>query len=304
MFVLQSGRQKEVIGIMPLLSFQVCPHVLNKGESLKSMQDGFFDIYVLMPLARCTLASFCAANRDALRYQEASFVDLVSSMLLGLQSMHRLKFAHRDLSISNVVVHSLPAPRPRTHVRHNLWITDLGCCRRLCGTQEIPQTTSIVCCVTTRAPEFVLRDVLEDHRCTRLSDNDILAADVWAMGMLLLYIFTIRDPSMLANKNLRQNRQNNTSDEWDQLFVYASLFGVPNEREAPSISPLIKRAFGRSFCQRVSHARPRENLFSWLEAKSPRVADLLDRMLQYEPQQRLTMDQVLDHELFRGLDYK
>jgi cyclin-dependent kinase 2 len=150
-------------------------------------------------------------------------------------------------------------------------IADFGLARQI----SFPHHTYSVEVITLwyRAPEILLG-----------SNKYSTSVDMWSIGCIFAEIAT--------NSALFP-----ADSEIDQLYKIFQILGTPNESTWPGVTSLqhFKNSFPRWCGNHLRVRIPQDRLDN-------SGLDLLSKMLEYEPSQRITAKDALDHEYFADLD--
>lgn len=113
------------------------------------------------------------------------------------------------------------------------------------------------------------------------SKNYSFGVDIWALGCLFAELL-LRTPYLPG------------TDDVHQLDLIFSALGTPSEEEWPEIKELpgYKLDFP---------VRPKHSLSILFGAAGPDAVNLLEKMLTYNPRERPTIKEVLEHEYFKNL---
>jgi mitogen-activated protein kinase 1/3 len=181
----------------------------------------------------------------------------VYQILRGLKALHSANVLHRDLKPSNLLVNA----------NCYLKISDLGLARSTAGVRdEQASMTEYVATRWYRAPEIML-----DYR------QYTKAIDVWSVGCILA--------EMLNSKPLLPGE--NDSDQINLIF---ELLGTPTAEDYEAIRSKRTRTYIHGLA--VKPKLPLKNIFA--EA-SDSALDLLEKLLTFNPTNRLTVKQALGY---------
>eukprot|EP01105_Mastigella_eilhardi_P022791 TRINITY_DN5669_c0_g1_i1.p1 TRINITY_DN5669_c0_g1~~TRINITY_DN5669_c0_g1_i1.p1 ORF type:complete len:494 (-),score=118.95 TRINITY_DN5669_c0_g1_i1:75-1556(-) len=144
-------------------------------------------------------------------------------------------------------------------------VADFGLAREI---RARPPFTEYVSTRWYRAPEVLLRS----HTYTS-------PIDIWALGAIIAEMYTIRPLFPGAN-------------ETDQIFKTCSVLGTPTQQTWPDG---LKLAAAMNFKFPQVAGTPLKVL---IPSASAEGIDLMERMLQYDPNRRLTSSQALQHPFF------
>lgn len=182
-------------------------------------------------------------------------------LLRGLLYLHSAGVIHRDLKPSNILVNK----------NCDLKICDLGLAR---GFEEAvdEKLTEYVVTRWYRAPEVILN-----------ASHYSKAIDIWSAGCILA--------EMLGKSPLFPGE-----DYLDQVQRIIAVLGMPSANDMSFISNDSARRYIRNLPKR--QRLPWTNLYP----KANSVAlDLLNHMLVFDPNQRFTVEECLQHPYFQSL---
>ncbi|TYI18026.1 hypothetical protein ES332_A07G062300v1 [Gossypium tomentosum] len=189
---------------------------------------------------------------------------LMLQLLEGVKYLHDNWVLHRDLKTSNLLLSN----------QGELKICDFGMARQY-GSPQKPYTTKVVT-QWYRAPELLLG-----------AKTYSTAVDMWSVGCIMA--------EMLAKQPLFKG-----TSEIDQLRKIFDTLGTPNEN--------IWAGFSELPGSRANYSKQRYNLlrkkfpvasFTGSAVLSDAGFDLLNRLLTYDPDKRITADDALKHDWFQ-----
>ncbi|KAM0835129.1 hypothetical protein ACQ4PT_063144 [Festuca glaucescens] len=197
-------------------------------------------------------------------YSQSEVKCLMLQLLEGVKYLHDNWVIHRDLKTSNILLNN----------RGELKICDFGLSRQY-GSPLKPYTQLVVT-LWYRAPELLLG-------ATEYST----AIDMWSMGCIMA--------ELLTKKPLFDGKH-----DIDQLNKIFKMLGTPNEGIWPGYSKLpgAKAKFPKQPYNKLREKFPAVSFTGGLTL-SEAGFDLLNRMLTYDPETRISADAALKHEWFR-----
>ncbi|XP_047094597.1 mitogen-activated protein kinase 9-like [Lolium rigidum] len=232
-----------------------------KHIMLPPSRKDFKDIYVVFELMESDLHQVIKANDDLTKEHYQFFL---YQLLRALKYIHTASVYHRDLKPKNILANS----------NCKLKICDFGLAR--VAFNDTPTTvfwTDYVATRWYRAPEL----------CGSFFTKYTPAIDIWSIGCIFAEVLTGKP--LFPGKNVVH-----------QLDLMTDLLGTPsvdtisrvrNEKARRYLSSMRKKD-PVPFCQKFPNADP-------LGLK------LLEKLLAFDPKDRLTAEEALTHPYFRGL---
>ncbi|KAH9300690.1 hypothetical protein KI387_012273, partial [Taxus chinensis] len=189
---------------------------------------------------------------------------LMLQLFEGVKYLHDNWVLHRDLKTSNLLLNN----------RGELKICDFGLARQY-GSPLKPYTHMVVT-LWYRAPELLLG-----------AKQYSTAIDMWSLGCIMAE-FLAKEPLF------------NGKSEIDQLDKIFRTLGTPNEKIWPDFVnlPRVKCNFVKQPYNKLRDKFPPTS-FTGKPTLSESGFDLLNRLLTYDPNKRLTAEEALKHEWFR-----
>ncbi|KAG7692537.1 hypothetical protein KL930_004479 [Ogataea haglerorum] len=190
---------------------------------------------------------------------------LMYQALKGVKCLHSCGVIHRDLKPANLLVNS----------NCDLKICDFGLARvgrdDSASVSESKDSflTEYVATRWYRAPEIMLT-----------SSQYSKAIDIWSLACILAEML-LREP-FLPGKDYRH-----------QLLLIFEILGTPTGADFQSIKSKRAREYIRS--QRFFKKIPLRKIFPHA---NPSAVDLMEKMLKFDPSQRLTVEEALEHPYF------
>ncbi|KAK3142231.1 hypothetical protein QOZ80_4BG0343930 [Eleusine coracana subsp. coracana] len=196
-------------------------------------------------------------------YTQSEVKCLMLQLLEGVKYLHDNWVLHRDLKTSNLLLNN----------RGELKICDFGLSRQY-GSPLKPYTQLVVT-LWYRAPELLLG-----------TKEYSTAIDMWSVGCIMA--------ELLAKEPLF-----NGKNELEQLDKIFRTLGTPNEKIWPGYSKLpgVKVNFVKQPYNRLRDKFPAAS-FSGRPILSEAGFDLLNSLLTYDPDKRISADEALQHKWF------
>ena len=217
-------------------------------------------LFLLMELMDCNLREYVSGH-GALNPPTCAL--FTRQILEGLAHLHDRRILHRDLKPQNILVQ-------RSDRR--LKLADFGLSRAFARPRAF---THEVVTLWYRAPEILLG---AEHYSTPV--------DVWSVGCVLAEMAT---PPYVTGAGAATPRALFPGDsEIDQLFRIFRVLGTPSDQDWPGVTrlPYYSQTFPSWPALRLDRAVP---------ALAGPAADLLGRLLAYEPSTRITARAALAH---------
>ncbi|EOA33520.1 hypothetical protein CARUB_v10019855mg [Capsella rubella] len=198
------------------------------------------------------------------RFSQSEVKCLMLQLLEGVKYLHDNWVLHRDLKTSNLLLNN----------RGELKICDFGLARQY-GSPLKPYTHLVVT-LWYRAPELLLG-----------AKQYSTAIDMWSLGCIMA--------ELLSKAPLF-----NGKTEFDQLDKIFRILGTPNESIWPGFSKLpgVKVNFVKHQYNLLRKKFPATS-FTGAPVLSDAGFDLLNKLLTYDPERRITVDEALKHDWFR-----
>mmetsp|Transcript_576 Transcript_576/g.1145 ORF Transcript_576/g.1145 Transcript_576/m.1145 type:complete len:426 (-) Transcript_576:289-1566(-) len=185
-------------------------------------------------------------------------------ILRGVAYLHAAKVFHRDLKPDNILINN----------KCELKICDFGLARAAFeGNQDQVFFTDYVATRWYRAPELIT---------SRIS-NYSTAIDMWSVGCIFAEILSKGKPLFPGNN----------VDE--QFALILEVTGRPSDNAVAQ----LRHSDARNFLESLPQG-PRRPLREIFRDSPPLAVDLLQQLLEFDPDRRISAAEALRHEYFRG----
>lgn len=186
-------------------------------------------------------------------FKPGHIASFMKQLLEGLSYCHRKNFLHRDIKCSNILMNN----------QGQIKLADFGLARYYNAEDKDRPYTNKVITLWYRPPELLLGE-----------ERYGPAIDVWSCGCILGELFT-KEPLFKA------------SQEMQQLDIISQVCGTPT----PAVWPrVIQLPLFAQFKPKKQHPRRVRQKFCFMPQQA---LDLLDQMLELDPERRITADNAL-----------
>ncbi|KAF8378130.1 hypothetical protein HHK36_029467 [Tetracentron sinense] len=225
------------------------------------MGENLDNIFMVMEYMEHDLKGLMESKKQAFSQSEVKC--LMLQLLEGVKYLHDNWVLHRDLKTSNILLNN----------RGELKICDFGLSRQYGS--PLKTYTHLVVTLWYRAPELLLG-----------AKKYSTAIDMWSLGCIMA--------ELLANEPLFTGKT-----EVDQLDKIFRTLGTPSELIWPGFSKLPRVKV--NFVKHQYNLRKKfpSTSFTGSPVLSDSGFDLLNKLLTYDPEKRITAEAALNHDWFR-----
>ena len=243
-----------------LLQLLKHPNLVNMKEVVMGKSNN--DVYMVMEYAENELRDLI--QRHKYNFSMAEIKGLMKQLLQAMAYLHSKEVVHRDLKTSNILYTQ----------KGLLKVCDFGLSRKMMSKKK--SYTPIVVTLTYRAPELLLGD-----------SNYSSKIDMWSVGCILA--------ELLQKKSLFKAKT-----EMEQIDLIFKTLGAPSTALWPGWKQLKYAKFfeGKSYPPNELHEILTDIKLQEGESFSESGFDLLDRLLTYNPELRISAAEALKHPWF------
>ncbi|KAF9601217.1 hypothetical protein IFM89_017402 [Coptis chinensis] len=249
------------------------PSVVNIKEVV--VEDERDETFVVMEYMEHDLRALLETKEQPFTQSEVKC--LMRQLLEGMKHLHDNWVLHRDLKTTNILLNN----------RGELKICDFGLSRQY-GSPLKPYTPLVVT-LSYRAPELLLG-----------AEKYSTAIDMWSIGCIMAEL--LDGKPLFIDENKKKPRFTAES-EIEQLKMIFGTLGRPDETIWPGFSRLpgvkINVPVKKYKTPRERFPSPSFFTFTSRPYLSEAGLDLLNRLVAYDPEKRITAQDALNHEWFR-----
>ncbi|CAD8200600.1 unnamed protein product [Paramecium pentaurelia] len=185
---------------------------------------------------------------------------IIYQILLVLQYLHSGELIHRDLKPANLLLKKSCIIK----------LADFGLARCVQDLDEtIPVYTEYAATRSYQAPEILFG-----------SQNYSYAVDMWSVGCILFEMLT---GQVMYNKEAI----------YDQIQSIFEFLGTPDDQDIESFK--LKNPENLRFQTQLFQTKQTFRMHQILDAYDPKAKDFIKNCMKYNPQQRMTAQQALEH---------
>jgi cell division cycle 2-like protein len=237
------------------------PSIVDVKEVVVDDDDCDDGTYMVMEHMQYDLKQLMEAKTQPFSMGEIK--SFMKQLLEGVKYLHDNWILHRDLKTSNILLNK----------DGHLKICDFGMSRQYGS--PLKQYTSLVVTLWYRAPELLLG-----------AKKYSKAIDMWSVGCIMAELLS-KEPLFKGKTEIEQ---------LDKIF---RTLGTPDEKIWPGLSKLpgSKANFVKQRCSMLRMKFPAAS-FTGLPVLSESGFDLLNKLLAYDPEKRISAEAALQHDWF------
>jgi cyclin-dependent kinase 12/13 len=205
---------------------------------------------------------FSGIRMSGLSFDLSQIKYIFYQILSGMAYLHKCKIIHRDIKSSNILMNH----------KGEIKIGDYGLARRDSKVQNKQYTFKVVT-ICYRAPELLLG-------CRDYGPE----IDMWSIGCVFCELLT---GVVLFKEN------NNEKDQLNKIF---SICGTPDEKKWPG---LTKLPLWEKLSQKTDYKNCLRENFKDTKFVDDITFDLINKLLQLNPKDRITAEEALNHQFFK-----
>jgi mitogen-activated protein kinase 1/3 len=329
----ESKRLLREIAILDTLSH---PNIVRVLEIIKpSDLETFDEIYIVFEAVAGDLKKLIRSNY----YLDESHIQLiVYNMLCAVKYIHSANILHRDLKPANILINEnceikicdfgLARGLPDDFIEGMDVDFESGNYNANPRTQSLPICSNKLLDISPdtllpRPKTITLKRRLSGHVVTRWYRPPELIIrereynkpiDVWSLACIIAELCSMQKGNALTifdraplfpgqscfpdspDMKVRERRAGFPSSETDQLNVIFDVIGTPKEEETNFITDERAKIYVKSF-----RPRERKNLREMYPATHPALIQMMEQMLRFDPNDRITCDDALRSPYFDSI---
>ncbi|TDH71307.1 hypothetical protein CCR75_005725 [Bremia lactucae] len=209
---------------------------------------------------------------------------LMYQILKGVDYMHDAWVMHRDMKPQNILV--VGHGRKRGQVK----LADLGLARLYKEPiKALSDVERVVVTLWYRAPELLLG-----------AKHYTKAVDLWAVGCIFVELINTRE--LFCGKEVEGSNAPFQKDQLDKIF---KVLGMPTPQSweglenLPEYNHVVQMGRERKY---PTHSELKNAVKVGVGRAGAALLDLLSRLLEYDPEIRITAKEALEHEYFKEIE--
>ncbi|KAF1983157.1 cyclin-dependent protein kinase-like protein Ssn3 [Aulographum hederae CBS 113979] len=250
-------------------------------------------IFIVFEYAEHDLLQIIHHHTQATRHPipARTIKSILHQLLQGLLYIHRSWVMHRDLKPANIMVTSAGSVK----------IGDLGLARMFYKPlNSLYLGDKVVVTIWYRAPELLLG-----------SRHYTPAVDLWAVGCIFAELLSLRP--IFKGEEAKMDSKKTVPFQRNQMQKIVEIMGMPNKEKWPLLASMPEYAQLNGLAQNNPRLHRPVGLENWYNTTlvnnkfptsvpngtpGPEGLSLLQALLEYDPQKRLTAEQALQHVYF------
>ncbi|KAL9654717.1 hypothetical protein ABK040_008514 [Willaertia magna] len=256
--------QKRILREVKILRhFTDCESIVQLFDLIlpPSFED-FNDVYIVMEFMDSNLRQMIKSNQE-LTDQNIQY--FLYHLLKGLKAIHSANVLHRDIKPSNILINS------DMEVKY----CDFGLSRGIESDVNPKMSTTYVATRWYRSPELLL-----------MWEQAGKSLDIWSLGCIF---------AEMLDKPPKRKVLFPGKNYLNQLDLILDVCGTPTNDEE-----IRGCAKAKKYMKTLSK-KPKRNLMELFPHANPLAIDLLDKMLEFDPLKRITVDEALKHSYLESM---
>ncbi|KAL9647996.1 hypothetical protein ABK040_016687 [Willaertia magna] len=256
--------QKRILREVKILRhFTDCESIVQLFDLIlpPSFED-FNDVYIVMEFMDSNLRQMIKSNQE-LTDQNIQY--FLYHLLKGLKTIHSANVLHRDIKPSNILINS------DMEVKY----CDFGLSRGIESDVNPKMSTTYVATRWYRSPELLL-----------MWEQAGKSLDIWSLGCIF---------AEMLDKPPKRKVLFPGKNYLNQLDLILDVCGTPTNDEE-----IRGCAKAKKYMKTLSK-KPKRNLMELFPHANPLAIDLLDKMLEFDPLKRITVDEALKHPYLESM---